>query len=90
MSAGARAGRQAGGVPIDLVLVVVVVAAVVAAGAWYTVRSGGLLWLAVWLAVGITVVAVMRPVFRRRRRVDAEGQRKVGHDESWTSGEEEE
>ena len=90
MQARVWSGRQAGGVPIDLVLVVTVVAAFVAAGAWYTVQSGGLLWLVVWVAVGITVVAVMRPVFRRRRRVDAGGQRKVGHDESWTSGKEEE
>jgi membrane protein implicated in regulation of membrane protease activity len=80
-------------VPIDLVLVIVVVAAFVAfmaVGVWYTVRSGGPLWLVAWLAVGVTAVAVMRPVFRRRRRVDAEGQSKVGHDSSWTSGEEEE
>ena len=85
------ARRERGGIPIDLVLLTVVIGIAVIAGAWYTIQSGGLLWLVVWLAVGITVVAVMRPVFRRRR-VDAEagGRRKVGHDESWTSGKEEE
>jgi membrane protein implicated in regulation of membrane protease activity len=86
---GVHAESEAGSAPLDLVLFLVV-AAIIAAGAWYTVQSGGLLWLVVWLAVGITVVAVMRPVFRRRRRVDAGGQRKVRHDESWTSGREEE
>jgi hypothetical protein len=93
MRARVKSGRQAGGVPIDLVLVVIVVAmflGFMAVGAWYTVRSGGPLWLVAWLAVGITAVAVMRPVFRRRRRVDAEGQSKVGHDGSWTNGREEE
>ena len=90
MGKGVRAGRSAGSVPLDLVLLVVVIAAIIAAGAWYTVQSGGPLWLVVWLAVGITMVAVMRPVFRRRRRVDADGQRKVRHDDSWTSGREEE
>jgi hypothetical protein len=85
------ARRERGGIPIDLVPVTVVIALVVIAGAWYTIQSGGLLWLVLWLAVGITVVAVMRPVFRRRRAdAGAGGQRKVGHDESWTSGKEEE
>jgi membrane protein implicated in regulation of membrane protease activity len=90
MRADVRSGGQAGGVPIDLVLVVAAFLAFMAVGVWFTVRSGGPLWLVAWVAVGITAVAVMRPVFRRRRRVDAEGQRKVGHDGSWTSGEEEE
>jgi hypothetical protein len=85
------ADRERGGIPIDLVLLTVVIGLAVIAGAWYTIQSGGLLWLVVWLAVGITVVAVMRPVFRRRRAdAEAGGQRKVGHDESWTSGKEEE
>jgi hypothetical protein len=86
---GVHAESEAGSAPLDLVLFLVV-AAIIAVGAWYTVQSGGLLWLVVWLAVGITVVAVVRPVFRRRR-VDAESRhRQVGHDDSWTSGKEEE
>ena len=91
MGRGAHPGREAGGVPIDLVLLVVLVVAIVAAGAWYTVHSGGPGWIVV--VGGVAVVAFAWAFARRVRRRDesvVEGQRKVGHDESWTSGKEDE
>ncbi len=87
---GAWPDRERGGIPLDLVLLVAVIVVVVGAGAWYTVRTGSLLWLVMALVVGVSLLVVMRPVFRRRR-VDADDpHRQVGHDSSWTSGREEE
>ena len=87
---GSRSGRRdAGGIPIDLALVLVVVVVVVAAGAWYTVRTGSLLWLVMALVVGVAVSLAMRPVVRRRRADAEDRRRQVGHDSSWTSGREE-
>jgi len=90
MGSGARSGREAGGVPIDLVLLVVLFVVIVAAGAWYTVQSGGPGWIVVG---GVAVVGFVWAFVRRIRRRDESvvaGQRKVGHDESWTSGKEDE
>jgi len=91
MGRGAHPGREAGGVPIDLVLLVVLVVAIVVVGAWYTVQSGGPGWIVV--VGGVAVVAFLWAFARRIRRRDESvvaGQRKVGHDESWTSGQEDE
>jgi len=82
--------RERGGIPLDFVLLMVVIVFVVAVGAWYTVRTGGLLWLVVALVVGGSLYVLMRPVFRRRRVGVGDRRRQVGHDESWTSGKEEE
>jgi hypothetical protein len=91
MGARVRSGPEAGSVPIDLVLVLVVVAAIVAAGVWYTAKSGGPGWIVI--VGGFAVLAFVWTFARRIRRRDegfVEGQRKVGHDDSWTSNKEEE
>jgi membrane protein implicated in regulation of membrane protease activity len=83
-------GREGGGVPLDLMLVLALIAALVAAGAWFTVQTGGLQWLLIAASGALALFFVTRPT-RRRRRVDADGRRRrVGHDGSWTSGREEE
>jgi len=81
--------RQAGGIPIDLVLMLVVVIAVVAAGVWYTVAAGGPLWIILIVSFA-AVMAVAARLFTWVRRTDRDGRgRKVSHDSSWTSGKEE-
>jgi hypothetical protein len=90
MRARVRSGRQVGGVPIDLLLVAVVVAVVVALVGYFIVRTGGWLWLVAAVVIGLSIVVIMRPVFRRRRADLEERRRLVGHDSSWTSGKEEE
>jgi uncharacterized membrane protein len=87
---GTRELRERGGVPLDLVLVAVVVAVVVGALGWFLVRTGGWFWLLVAVVVGLTTAVVMRPVFRRRRADLQDRRRVVGHDDSWTSGREDE
>ena len=87
---GRPADRERGSIPIDLVLVLAVIVAIVAAGAWFTARTGGLLWLVSALVVGASLFVLMRPVFRRRRIEAGDRRRQVGHDSSWTSGREEE
>jgi membrane protein implicated in regulation of membrane protease activity len=86
----ARAHRQRGGVPLDLVLVAIVLAVVVGLVGWFLFRTGGWLWLVVAVVVGGATALVMRPVFRRRRADLEERRRLVGHDGSWTSEREEE
>ena len=91
MGSGCHSGREAGGVPIDLVLLAFLVVAIVAAGAWYTAQSGGPGWI--FVVGGVAVIALLWTFARRIRRRDesfVHGQRKVGHDESWTSGKEDE
>jgi len=83
-------GREAGGVPLDLVLVLVVIVAVVAAGAWYTAQTGGLVWLVFAVTCAVVLFWFTRTWVRRRRPETRDRQRKVGHDGSWTRGEEEE
>ena len=85
-----RSGRrEAGGIPIDLVLVLGLVVAVVAAGIWYTVAAGGPVWI-IFIVAFAAVMAVAARLFTWLRRTDSDGRgRKVGHDSSWTSGREE-
>lgn len=82
--------RQAGGVPLDLVLLLGVVLPLAVLAVWLTWVTGGVYWL---FGIGAFVVAlwfVTLPT-RRRRRVDADGRhRVVGHDHSWTDGREDE
>ena len=81
--------REAGGIPIDLVLVLVLIVAVVVAGVWYTVQAGGPVWIIIIVSFA-AVMAVAARLFTWLRRTDSDGRgRKVGHDSSWTSGREE-
>ena len=82
--------RERAEIPLDLVLVGIVVAVIVGLAGWFLFRTGGWLWLIVAIVVGGATALVMRPVFRRRRADLEERRRLVGHDESWTSGKEEE
>jgi uncharacterized membrane protein len=81
-------GRR-GEIPIDLVLVIVLAVVIGAAFVW--AARGSLYWTA--LIIVFVLGSIVWTFARRIRRRDegfVEGQRKVKHDESWTSGKEEE
>jgi uncharacterized membrane protein len=85
----ARCRRQLGEIPLDLVLVIALVVIIGAALVW--AARGSLYWTA--LIIVFVLGSIVWTFARRIRRRDegfVEGQRKVGHDGSWTSEREEE
>jgi hypothetical protein len=80
----------AGGVPVDLVLLLGLAVPAAALAVYLTFAIGGPFWLLGMAAFVVALWFVTMPT-RRRRRVDADGRRRqVGHDDSWTSSREEE
>lgn len=85
---GRRLGRR-GEIPLDLVLVIVLAAVIGAALVW--AAKGSPYWTALIIVFVFGSVAwTFARRIRRHDEVSADRQRKVRHDESWTSEREEE
>ena len=84
-----RRRRERAEVPLDLVLVIVLAVVIGAALVWALRDSLLYTALVIVFCLGAVVWAFARRI-RRHDEVAADRQRKVGHDGTWTSGEEEE